>query len=123
MDGNKVLAKTLNNIFFQRATSFIGTPDMNNYTMQADVMTDGNRRMKSEVGLINQRYLIALQGNANEIDVSSNQERLKASRALHHHSQKVVHPENPRGRQSRRQRCHKRQGMEQRRAGAGEMDH
>ena len=24
MDGNKVLAKTLNNIFFQRAISFIG---------------------------------------------------------------------------------------------------
>jgi hypothetical protein len=79
MDGNKVLAKTLNNIFFQRATSFIGSPDMSNYTMQADVMTDGNRRMKSEVGLINQRYLVALRGNANELDVSSNQERLKVS--------------------------------------------
>ncbi|HWB06782.1 MAG TPA: PQQ-binding-like beta-propeller repeat protein [Verrucomicrobiales bacterium] len=79
MDGNKVLAKTLNNIFFQRATSFIGSPAMSNYTMQADVMTDGNRRLKSEVGLINQRYLISLRGNANELDVSSNQERLKVS--------------------------------------------
>ena len=79
VDGNKVLAKTLYNIFFQRATSFIGNSDMKNYTMQADVMTDGNRRMKSEVGLINQRYLIALKGNGNELEVSSNQERLKIS--------------------------------------------
>jgi hypothetical protein len=79
MDGNRVLAKTLSNIFFQRATSFIGSADMSNYTMQADLMTDGTRRNKSEVGVINQRYLIALKGNANEIEVSSNQERVKVS--------------------------------------------
>jgi outer membrane protein assembly factor BamB len=79
MDGNKVLAKTLAPVFFQRATSFLGNSEMSNYTVQADVMTDGNRRMKSEVGVINQRYLIALKGNANEIEVSSNQERLKVN--------------------------------------------
>jgi hypothetical protein len=79
LDGNKVLAKTLANIFFQRATSFIGSPDMSNYTMQADLMTDGARRTKGEVGVINQRYLIALKGNANELEVSSNQERVKVS--------------------------------------------
>ena len=44
LDGNKVLAKTLDNIFFQRATVFIGHPDAKNYTFEADVMTDGNRR-------------------------------------------------------------------------------
>ncbi|RYD22412.1 MAG: hypothetical protein EOP87_27005, partial [Verrucomicrobiaceae bacterium] len=79
VDGNKALFKTLSNVFFQRAFSFIGTPEMKNYTMQADVRTEGNRRMKSEVGLINQHYLIALKGNANEIEVSSNQERLKVT--------------------------------------------
>ena len=47
--------------------------------MQADVMTDGNRRIKSDVGLVNQRYLIVLKGNANQLEVSSNQERLKVS--------------------------------------------
>lgn len=77
LEGNKVLYKTLDNIFFQRATTFIGTPDMKDYVLQADVMTEGNRRMKSDVGLINQRYLIQLKGNANELEVSSNQERLK----------------------------------------------
>ena len=79
MDGNKVLVKTLAPVFFQRAMTFIGSPDMKNYTVQADVMTDGNRRMKSEVGVINQRYLITLKGNSNEIEVSSNQERLKVA--------------------------------------------
>jgi len=79
MDGQKVLAKTMAPVFFQRAFSFIGNSGMSNYTMQADVMTDGSRRMKGEVGVINQRYLIALKGNANEIEVSSNQERLKVA--------------------------------------------
>lgn len=79
LDGNKVLYKTLDNVFFQRAFTFIGSSDMKNYTLQADLMTDGNRRMKSEVGLINQRYLIAFKGNANELEVSSNQERLKVA--------------------------------------------
>lgn len=75
--GSKVLAKTLDNIFFQRAFTFIGHPDMKNYTLQADVMTDGTRRVKSEVGLINQRYLFDLKGNGNLLEISSNQERIK----------------------------------------------
>ncbi|MFT5189192.1 MAG: outer membrane protein assembly factor BamB [Verrucomicrobiales bacterium] len=79
LDGSKVLTKTLDNNLFQRATSFIGTADMSNYTLQADVMTDGTRRIKSDIGLINQRYLISLQGNAKQIEISSNHERIKHS--------------------------------------------
>lgn len=78
-DGNKVLSKTLDRVLFQRSLSFIGHPDVSNYTFQADVMTDGSRRIKSTVGLINQRYIISLVGNANIIEVSSNHERLKES--------------------------------------------
>lgn len=79
VDGSKVLAKTLDNIFFQRATVFFGPPEAKNYTLEADVMSDGNRRTMSTVGLINQRYLIALLGNSQELEVSSNQERVKAA--------------------------------------------
>ena len=79
LEGNKVLAKTLDNIFFQRATVFMGSPDWKNYTVEADVMSDGNRRLMSTVGLVNQRYLIALLGNSQELEVSSNQERVKAA--------------------------------------------
>jgi outer membrane protein assembly factor BamB len=79
LDGDKVLAKTLDNIFFQRATVFIGDADMRNYTMEADVRSDGNRRTMSIVGLINQRYVISLVGNSQEMEVSSNQERIRVT--------------------------------------------
>lgn len=78
-DGNKVLAKTLDRVLFQRAITFIGDPNLTNYTVEADVMTDGNRRMKSNVGLINQRYFIYLVGNAQRLEVSSNHDRVKQS--------------------------------------------
>ena len=79
VEGNKVLAKTLDNIFFQRATVFFGHSDEKNYTFEADVMSDGSRRTMSSVGVINQRYFVILQGNSQELEVSSNQERIKVA--------------------------------------------
>jgi hypothetical protein len=79
LDGNKVLRKTLDRVLFQRAITFIGNPDDSNYTMQMDVMTDGNRRTKSDIGMINQRYFITLVGNGQRLEVNSNHERIKAS--------------------------------------------
>jgi outer membrane protein assembly factor BamB len=78
-DGNKVMAKTTDNRFFQRAMVFIGTPEMSHYTMEADVMSDGNRRKMSEVGIIDQHYLIVLKGNEQKLEINSNQERLRVS--------------------------------------------
>lgn len=75
-EGSKVLAKTLDRVLFQRSLTFIGSPESSGYTVQADVMTDGNRRTKSVVGLINHRYIIALIGNSNVIEISSNPERV-----------------------------------------------
>ena len=79
LDGQKVLAKTLDRLIFQRAVLFLGTEDMSNYVLQADVMTDGSRRVKSDIGLINQRYAIVLKGNANLLEISSNFERFVRS--------------------------------------------
>jgi outer membrane protein assembly factor BamB len=79
LDGNKVLTKTLDNNLFQRAITFIGEPSMKDYTVQADVMTDGNKRMMSIVGVINQRYIISLVGNAQELEVNSNYNRIKVA--------------------------------------------
>jgi outer membrane protein assembly factor BamB len=78
-DGNKVFTKTIENKFFQRATMFIGAPDMKNYTIEADVMSEGNRRKMSEVGVVNQRYLIVLKGNEQKLEINSNLERLRES--------------------------------------------
>jgi outer membrane protein assembly factor BamB len=77
LEGSKVLAKTIDNKFFQRGTAFIGDPGMRGYTVEADVRSEGTRRKMSEVGVVNQRYLIVLKGNAQELEVNSNQERLR----------------------------------------------
>jgi outer membrane protein assembly factor BamB len=76
-DGNKVFSKTIENRFFQRATIFIGPPDLSNYTIEADVMSEGSRRKMSEIGLINQRYAVVLKGNEQKLEISSNFERLR----------------------------------------------
>ena len=79
MDGNKAAGNTLDRVLFQRAMNFLGSKDMSNYTVEAEVMTDGNRRVKSTVGLVNQRYIVALVGNWQKLEVFSNYDRFKAS--------------------------------------------
>ncbi|BCX47219.1 serine/threonine protein kinase [Haloferula helveola] len=78
-DESKVLANRLDNVLFQRTMNFFGDVHETGYTLQADVMTDGNRRIMSSVGLVNQRYLIALVGNSQILEVSSNYERVNQS--------------------------------------------
>ena len=43
-DGNMVAGNTFDRVLFQRAINFIGHKDLSNYTAQAEVMTDGDRR-------------------------------------------------------------------------------
>ena len=74
-----MLANRLDNVLFQRTMNFFGSADMKDYVVEADVMTDGNRRIMSTVGLVNQRYLFTLTGNAQILEVSSNHERVKES--------------------------------------------
>jgi len=76
-EGTKALRKTIDNKRLQRATVFIGEQSMSNYTIQADVLTDGRRRKMSDVGIINQRYLIVLKGNEQKIEINSNLDRIR----------------------------------------------
>jgi outer membrane protein assembly factor BamB len=76
---SQVFVKLLERILFQRSSSFIGPSSASNYTIEADVMTDGNRRIMSDIGLINQRYLVTLKGNWQQIEISSNHDRIKES--------------------------------------------
>ena len=75
----KALTKTIDNKLFQRGQVFFGHPTMKNYTIEADVFSEGNRRKMSEVGVINQRYMVILKGNSQELEVNSNQERIKTA--------------------------------------------
>jgi hypothetical protein len=76
-DENKALCKTIDNKLFQRGQIFIGRPDAKAYTVSMDVLSEGNKRKMSEIGMINQRYLVVLKGNSQELEISSNQERLR----------------------------------------------
>ena len=78
-DENKALCKTIDNKLFQRGQIFIGRPDAKGYTVSMDVLSEGNKRKMSEIGMINQRYLVVLKGNSQELEISSNQERLRHS--------------------------------------------
>ncbi|MFZ9837333.1 MAG: PQQ-binding-like beta-propeller repeat protein [Opitutaceae bacterium] len=77
--GSKVVTNRLDNILFQRTMNFIGPSTLRNYTLEADVMTDGDRRVMSSVGLVNQRYLITMVANSRILEVTSNHERVKQS--------------------------------------------
>jgi outer membrane protein assembly factor BamB len=79
LEGNKMFNKTLDRLLFQRAFTFFGDSRMSNYTVAADVMSDGNKRIMSNVGVINQRYVINLVGNYKQLEVVSNQERIKVA--------------------------------------------
>jgi outer membrane protein assembly factor BamB len=78
-EDNKALCKTIDNKLFQRGQIFVGKPDLKNYTIEADVLSEGNRRKGCDIGLINQRYLVMLKFNEQTIEVTSNQERIKDS--------------------------------------------
>ena len=82
-DGSKCLVKTIDNPFFQRATVFMGSPELKNYTIEADVMSDGNKRKMSTVGVINQRYRISLKGNEQVLEITSNEQLLDVIAPFH----------------------------------------
>ena len=79
LNGKLVAGNTLDRVLFQRAMNFVGSWKENDYVVEVDAMVDGNRRIKSTVGVINQRYIIALVGNSNQLQVVSNYDRFRCS--------------------------------------------
>ena len=79
LNGERIAGNTLDRVLFQRAINFVGSWKASDYVMEMDAMVDGNRRIKSTVGVINQRYIFALVGNANALQVVSNYDRFQRS--------------------------------------------
>ena len=79
LNGEIVAGNTLDRVLFQRAINFVGSWKESDYVVEMDAMVDGNRRIKSTVGVINQRYIIALVGNSNQLQVVSNYDRFQRS--------------------------------------------
>jgi outer membrane protein assembly factor BamB len=79
LSGEMVAGNTLDRVLFQRAINFVGSWKARDYIVEMDAKVDGNRRIKSTVGVINQRYIFALIGNANILQVVSNYDRFQRS--------------------------------------------
>ena len=73
LDGGKVLTKTPIMDLYYRARTNFGTPDMHDYTIQADVRSGlkemGGQRHIPDPGVINQRYMMMLYGNHQRLQI------------------------------------------------------
>jgi outer membrane protein assembly factor BamB len=69
LDGSKVLVKLAENdfAFAKRCRPFFGSPELSNYTIEADVRALERRRQIGDVGVVAQRYELVLFGNHQEL--------------------------------------------------------
>ena len=70
-EGNKVLVKLADNAFAfaKRTRPFFGSPDLNNYTVEAEVRSKEVRRQMADVGIVAQRYELVLFGNHQRLEL------------------------------------------------------
>ena len=71
LEGNKVLVKLAENdfAFAKRCRPFFGSPELSNYTIEADVRALERRRQLGDVGVVAQRYELVLFGNHQRLDL------------------------------------------------------
>ena len=71
VEGNKVLVKLAENpfAFAKRTRPFFGSPDLSNYTIEADVRSKEVRRQIADVGIVAQRYELVLFGNHQRVEL------------------------------------------------------
>ena len=64
-----VLVRTRDDTVGRRAKVIFGKPDWANLTVEADVRGRVERRQRGDIGLINQRYVLTLFGNAQKLEL------------------------------------------------------
>jgi outer membrane protein assembly factor BamB len=69
LEGNKVLVKLAENdfAFAKRCRPFFSSPELSNYTIEANVRALERRRQMGDVGVVAQRYELVLFGNHQEL--------------------------------------------------------
>jgi outer membrane protein assembly factor BamB len=69
LEGSKVLVKLAENdfAFAKRCRPFFGSPELSNYTIEADVRALERRRQMGDIGIVAQRYELVLFGNHQEL--------------------------------------------------------
>jgi hypothetical protein len=63
IDGQKALIKQPDDTIFKRYRAFVGTVDLANYTIEADVRGASRRRQMPALGVTAQRYTFTIYGN------------------------------------------------------------
>lgn len=71
VDGEPMLVKVTTIPKGTRSQSWMGPTDLHDYTVQADVKGDIKNEKMPDVGLINQRYTLALQGASQTLQIRS----------------------------------------------------
>ncbi len=69
LGGGKRLHKPTLQAGLQRATVFIGPPNLSHYTIEADVLATKQGRRVGDVGLINQGYTLDMLGKKQELQL------------------------------------------------------
>ena len=69
IDGNNALVRPRDETVGRRAKIIMGRPEWSNYTIEADVRGIEARRQRGDIGLINQRYVLVLFGNAQKLEL------------------------------------------------------
>lgn len=69
VNGTRALHKTPDNTLFKRMRLFMGSPELANYTVQADVQTTTRRRQQGDLGVTAQRYSLILYGNSQRLKI------------------------------------------------------
>jgi hypothetical protein len=70
-EGNKVLVKLADNPFTKRARAYLGSSDLRDYTVEADVRATEKRRQMGDAGIVAQRYSLVLFGNHQRLELES----------------------------------------------------
>lgn len=79
-DGNRVLKKMSNNPRFWRTNVYIGTPAMNSYTIQADLLGILSKRRIPDMGLIANRYILDIKGSQQRLQIRTWLSELRMSK-------------------------------------------
>ena len=115
LEGNKVLVKLAENdfAFAKRCRPFFGSPDLSNYTIEADIRAMERRRQMGDIGVVAQRYELVVFGNHQELHLQPWQPETHAhgEDALQVRQGRLVHDEARSAVARRRQSARARQGL------------
>jgi hypothetical protein len=71
VNGQKVLVKTTEGTsLLTRARAYFGPTDWHDYTVESDIYATERRRQQGDAGVIAQRYMLMLYGNAQKLEIT-----------------------------------------------------